>query len=361
MTLRIAIQPDFVVHANGKEQSYSEIWKSRIEERGHEAVMVDVDSADFYPSVRSCNGFMWRPRPSRIERDKAMSVLNVVEQGLGLPVFPCARTRWHFEDKVVQNEMFQALDVPHPSTWIFRDEPSALAFVRSASFPKVIKLASGVQSRNVMLLQSREHAESIIRALFRRGMHRLPRTTDKRYHELLRRTRRALSALEGRNPDLPDHRDYFHHGYVLLQDFVPNNAHDTRIAIIKDRIFGFRRLVRDNDFRASGSGRIQWSPDLIDERMIRIALELNRTLSPQTIALDFVTDAEGAPLVLELTMSYASWILNEAPGYWKGAAKTASQNELEWVDASSESVESMLVDDYIDAVESSLSHRSTTL
>ncbi|SEO98104.1 ATP-grasp domain-containing protein [Aquisalimonas asiatica] len=280
-----------------------------------------------------------------------MPILHAIEHGLRLPVFPSWNTRWHFEDKIAQTEMFRALDIPHPETWVFYDEASALAFARSTDYPKVLKLTSGVQSRNVMLLRDQQHAESVLKAVFRRGLHRLPRQTDKPHHEALRRLRRSLSALKGINPDLPDRRDYFHYGYALIQEFIPENTHDTRVAVIRDRAFAFRRRVRENDFRASGSGLIDWASDSIDPRMLSIAFELSEALDSQTIALDFVVDTDHTPLVIELTVTYASWALNEAPAYWKKDVNAPGDQHLKRIDQSPVSVETMLVDDYIDGIE----------
>ena len=43
--------------------------------------------------------------------------------------------------------------------------------------------------------------------------------------------------------------------YVYFQKFLPNNKYDIRIVVIGDRAFGFIRYNRENDFRASGSGK----------------------------------------------------------------------------------------------------------
>ena len=51
--------------------------------------------------------------------------------------------------------------------------------------------------------------------------------------------------------------------YLLVQEFLPGNGFDTRITVIGNRAFGFRRFNRPDDFRASGSGRIDWNPAAI--------------------------------------------------------------------------------------------------
>ena len=50
----------------------------------------------------------------------------------------------------------------------------------------------------------------------------------------------------------------FDRGYAYFQDFIPDNDSDIRVIIIGDKAFGIKRMTRNNDFRASGSGLISY-------------------------------------------------------------------------------------------------------
>ena len=63
-------------------------------------------------------------------------------------------------------------------------------------------------------------------------------------------------------------------GYVYFQDFIPNNSYDIRIIVIGDKAFAIKRIIRDGDFRASGSGNIVYKRSEINERCIKIAFEI---------------------------------------------------------------------------------------
>jgi hypothetical protein len=105
-------------------------------------------------------------------------------------------------------------------------------------------------------------------------------------------------------------------GYVYFQDFIPNNYSDIRIIVIGGKAFGLKRYVRDNDFRASGSGSFAWDRELFDERCIRISFDLTKTLGLQVGAFDFVFDGNNNPLIVEVSYGFVSEVYDPCPGYW---------------------------------------------
>ena len=105
-------------------------------------------------------------------------------------------------------------------------------------------------------------------------------------------------------------------GYVLFQDFIPNNEFDIRVIAIENKAFAIRRLVRENDFRASGSGYIKFDRQEIDLNCIKIALKTSRKLKTQCLTYDFVFDEDSNPLIVEINYGYAHKAYDVCPGYW---------------------------------------------
>jgi len=105
-------------------------------------------------------------------------------------------------------------------------------------------------------------------------------------------------------------------GYVLFQDFIPDNDSDIRVVIIGKKAFAIKRLVRKNDFRASGSGFIEYDKEKIDERCISLAFETSKKLKAQCLAYDFVFDKNNSPLIIEINYGYALEGYAGCPGYW---------------------------------------------
>ena len=105
-------------------------------------------------------------------------------------------------------------------------------------------------------------------------------------------------------------------GYFYLQDFIPNNTHDTRVTVIGQRAFAFRRKVRANDFRASGSGQIEYDRTAVDPECLRIAFRVAGQLGSQSMAFDFVHTADRRPLIVEISYGYNSDAVYNAGGFW---------------------------------------------
>ncbi|MCB0742958.1 MAG: hypothetical protein KDC67_03575, partial [Ignavibacteriae bacterium] len=105
-------------------------------------------------------------------------------------------------------------------------------------------------------------------------------------------------------------------GYVLFQNFIQGNKFDIRVITIGNKAFAIKRLVRENDFRASGSGFILYDKDEIDINCIKIAFETSAKLSAQCVAYDFVFDEDRTPLIIEINYGYAHKAYDLCPGYW---------------------------------------------
>jgi len=103
---------------------------------------------------------------------------------------------------------------------------------------------------------------------------------------------------------------------ALFQKFPPANTSDARVAVIGGPAFGFRRIVREGDFRASGSGIIDYDIDQIDRRCVEIAHRVSATCKFQSMAYDFLFNANGEPEFCEISYDCLSSAVQECPGYW---------------------------------------------
>src|SRR5690606_16992133 len=189
----------------------------------------------------------------------------------------------------------EAANAPLIPSYVFYDEQSALDWLNASDVPFVWKLRSGAGSRNVKLVKSQSEARRIISRSFRQGW-RTPRFYALR--EQFWKFRRAPGASSFANIGrgvaraIVPHEKYRNQNaernYVYFQDFVPGNDHDIRVIVIGERAFAIKRMVRDDDFRASGSGIIIHDHDKIPEKCIQISFEVTRSIGSQCCAFDFV-------------------------------------------------------------------------
>src|SRR5262245_61121002 len=329
MSYTVAIQPDQLTQKNGEKQSFSSRWAERAAETGVNVRTVNVYAPAFFEQLAGCDGFMWRFGYSPNPRLFAKRLLPAIEHGVGIPVFPSFETAWHFEDKIAQSYLLEAARLPTPATWVFWDRATALDFCRSATYPLVLKLSFGYQSGNVRLLNSFHEASYWIEQLFGPGVTSM-RPPAPGWRHALQRAKGALRHLKGAPPyeDL----DYceLQHGYFYVQEFLPGNAYDIRVTVIGNRAFAFRRFNRPGDFRASGSGRIDWNPQQIDEESIRLAFRAARRLQTQSIGVDLLQNG-GRKVLAEISYTYASWAVRDYPGHWVLQGDDAG-GPLSWIE-----------------------------
>lgn len=313
----IAIHPDDY----GPTNSSSPLWTRFLQAAGQEVREVNVYHADILEQLKGCHGFMWRHAHVSNERQVARRLLPVIERYLKLVVYPDQNTCWHYDDKIAQRFLLEAASIPTPRTWVWYDAQLAKNWSQTAYYPLVIKLWGGAGSANVQLVHSCKEAERWIDKLFGSGMHEL-RPTGTEVHPLDKRRAKAAAKLliKGVLPAPPHGAWELHKNYVLFQEFLSDNAYDTRVTVIGERAFGFRRYNKEGDFRASGSGRIDHDPAGVAPEFVQLAFDVARKLGTQSCAIDGLwRNAE--PVVGEISYTYMSSAVYDCRGHWDSSLK----------------------------------------
>ncbi|MBN2145993.1 MAG: hypothetical protein JW726_01350 [Anaerolineales bacterium] len=316
----IGVHPDLI----GAE-SYSDKWAEVLRAHGVEVRFIDLLAADALEQAAACDGVMWRWAHSPHYKQSAQRILYTIEHYLKVPVFPDSRTAWHYDEKIAQYYLLDALMAPVPQAWLFWDYKSALRWAQTAPYPVVFKLSSGAASANVIKINTEAEAKALVKRSFWRGI--FPNSFNEFQHlrggarsiirdTLLRMRRSIRYVVQGLYPPLPD--SWFwrpEKGYAYFQEFLPNNHFDTRVTIIGERAFAFRRMNRPGDFRASGSGLIEFDPSLVDPLCLEIAFRVSESGNFQSMAYDFLYK-DGKPVICEISYAFADWAVHECPGHW---------------------------------------------
>ena len=302
-------------------------WHDLLLQQGVTPKWVNLMASDALEQVRDCNGVMWRFRHDTTQKQAAGRVLTCIEHYMGIPVFPNWATAWHYDEKITQSYLFSALGIPAPKNWVFWEKAEALKWAQQAEFPVVYKMSHGASSDNVTLVRNKVQATRLIELAFGPGVMRSDVAwmraggkTGKGLHvrwrrwagRLVRETGDALRYNLGSPLGRVFHGAW---GYAYFQEFIANNAFDTRITVIGDRAFAFRRLNREGDFRASGSGRLDYDQDAIDPRCIGIAFDATRRMGSQSCAFDFLMK-DRTPLIGEISYTYVDKAIADCSGYW---------------------------------------------
>ncbi|ACH40436.1 MAG: hypothetical protein ACD_55C00117G0001 [uncultured bacterium] len=316
--MRIGIHPD-------RDRAFSDKWRDFLTERGVEVVLLDLLGPQAIEEAKSCDGIMRRWFHIQDDKQSARVILQAIESSLKKPVFPSVATSWHFDDKIAQYYLLSALGAPQPAAWVWWEKERALEWTKSASYPVIFKLTAGAGSSNVVKVETRQDAMSLIDQMFDRGIFPmmmneyrpafLPKTRRQAKQRALRFVDAARHIVAGEFPALPDAWWKPEKGYAFFQEFLPGNEYDTRVTVVGERAFAFRRMNRPGDFRASGSGNIDWNPEAVDPACLELAFEVSRKADFQTMAYDFLY-RNGKPVICEISYTFVDTAVHSCPGHW---------------------------------------------
>jgi len=228
---------------------------------------------------------------------------------------------------VGQKYLLESINAPLAETWIFYNRDEAIDWAEHTVFPKVFKLRGGAGSQNVRLVKSARHAQSLIRRAFGKGfpVYDAFGSLKERYRKYKLGKTDFQDILEGiaRLLILPPYARAAgnERGYIYFQEFIPDNDYDIRVIVVGDRAFAIKRMIRDNDFRASGSGIILYGKENFQEHTITLAFRLAHSLGSQCTAFDFVYYND-VPYLLEISFGFMVEGYDPCEGYW--------DRELNW-------------------------------
>ena len=305
-----------------REEGFSSSWINYCEEHGIGYKLVNCYDTDIVDQLADCDALMWHFHQASCKDALFAKQLLFSLQITGKVVFPDFNTAWHFDDKVGQKYLMEAVNAPLVSSFVFYEKEKALKWIESSDFPKVFKLRTGSGSSHVKLVKNKKSAAKLVNQAFGRGFRHYEPVSNLK--ERWRKFRKGQSAW----PDLVKGILRFGHttdfdrligkarGYIYFQEFIKDNDYDIRIMVIDGKACAVKRLNREDDFRASGSGILFYEKEHFDERLIRKALALSARLGTTSLALDCIYK-EDEPLFVELSYGFpAGPFIDDCHGYW---------------------------------------------
>lgn len=301
---------------------FSKRWIAYCQDNSIPFKVVDCHASDVIADLAECDGLLWHfSHANRVDHQLAINLIMALESS-GKKVFPNSAACWHFDDKVAQKYLLEAIQAPLIKSHVFWSKATALHWISTQTFPVVAKQRGGAASANVRLLVNSRQAEKYIDKAFGKGFRQFDRTNL--FVRSLRRLRDNPSSFGAaarsfgkifvqseyervRGRDL---------GYVYFQEFLPGNSFDIRIVVVGNHAFGIKRLALGSDFRASGSGRIIYDRRQLDEQCVEIAFVVTRQLHANCLAFDFLYDLSKKPLIAEVSYGFVQEPYDLCDGYW---------------------------------------------
>lgn len=322
-----------------KEDSFSDRWIEYCRANNIDYKIVNAYDNDIIEQLKGWDVLMWHHNHA-IHKDvlAAKPILFALEHA-GFKVFPNFKTAWHFDDKVAQKYLLEAIEAPLVPSYVFYDKQTALEWVKNTSFPKVFKLKGGAGATNVKLVLDKKYCVKLIHKAFGKGFSQYDRLGG--FKERIRKVKEGkdswLGVLKGLGrlitPTEFARQKQREKGYIYFQEFIPGNESDTRVIVINGKAYAVKRFVRKGDFRASGSGNIDYSVEKVDKKCIELAFSISEKLKSQCIAFDFVFDSFNNPLLIEISYGFAVSAYDNCEGYWTEDLRfhQGSFNPQEWM------------------------------
>ena len=243
---------------------------------------------------------------------------------MGIKTFPNFNTCWHFDDKVSQKYLLEAVNAPVALSHVFYNQKEARNWLKNcANFPIVFKLRRGAGSYNVWLVRDYREGIKYANTMFKKGKHPTPGYLSDVNNKLviaenisgffkkIKKAPNFFKVIKQGKKGFPKEK-----GYVLFQDFIPGNTEDIRVSVIGDKTWCFKRKVRKNDFRASGSGVVDYSIKDIPIDLIESSHKLSKELATQSVAFDYVKDIDGFFRIIEISYGFVGEAVFNCPGYF---------------------------------------------
>jgi len=312
---------------SGKIDPFLKIYIKILEYNQINYKILDIESELFWNEIKNIDIFIFRYGHHDARKQKAKIILPLIENFYKKKCFPDFNTSWHFDDKIRQYYIMKANNFPIIESWIFFEKANAKKWLENAEFPIVFKLRSGAGSHNIILIHNKKQAIRLINRMFDKGIisgqvFNFNSVKIKDFN-FLKTVKYLLKKTYGKiKSDYTPFNWQIERSYVFFQKYLPNNDFDTRVTIINDRAFAFRRFNRKNDFRSSGSGNINYDMDKISLECVKIAFIISKKMNFKSMAYDFLTDENGQCKFCEISYTYQDLAVFNCPGFW--------DNDLNW-------------------------------
>ncbi|MBN2571482.1 MAG: hypothetical protein JXA68_05090 [Ignavibacteriales bacterium] len=170
--------------------------------------------------------------------------------------------------------------------------------IDSLNYPVVFKGASGATSTTVYLAKNKKELLRIAR--------NYSRTINVGYdvHDIIRWIRRRGYI-----------RESFHRRKFVVQEFIPNLDRDWKILIFGEKYYVLERRVRKNDFRASGSGILNYT-ECLPDGLLDYASDFYKVCKLPFLAIDLAYNGSEFFLIEFQALHFGTHTLDTSPFYF---------------------------------------------
>lgn len=229
----------------GDEQPWIEACKDFLDDITYE--VIQLTSGDWLEKIKEVDADLYLLKPGALsERYKKLydERVLIMEEELGLSVFPDRKSIFIYENKRFLSYWLKANNIPHPKTEVFYNNEEASAFIESTPLPVVAKSNIGASGAGVQILKNRSDVKKYAEEIFsgNRAKKRVgPNFQKKKKLSRLINWLLHPSEIKKRLEVYRTIRDDELPGYVIFQQFIEHDF-EWRVVRIGDSFFAHKKL-----------------------------------------------------------------------------------------------------------------------
>lgn len=205
-------------------------------------------------------------------------------------LLPNLQQLFSFENKGYQELVKRRLNIENVKGKYYGDIDDYLNDKQKTTAPFVYKTLNGAMSSGVVLIKSIEQLLALDRQY-----------KKKSFIEKIKYLKRERAKTDPSNSDVLNLKPNLNYSRVnfkeffskrnpfIIQNFVPNLECDYKVLVFGLKYYVLKRAIRENDFRASGSGKFQWVKPPTE--ILDYAHEIQSKLNAPFISLDLGIDS----------------------------------------------------------------------
>jgi glutathione synthase/RimK-type ligase-like ATP-grasp enzyme len=192
---------------------------------------------------------------------------------MGVNLIPNLDLMLAYENKCLQSDIGKVLGLDTPQSFAISTVDQLCRVSSDLGFPYVIKTSEGYASGGVTLVSNEEQQETVIREHF-------PEKAG------------GTSGI----------------GNLLIQQYIPDLQGDWKVIVVHNTAAVLYRRVRNNDFRASGSGLFEFAEP--DDELLNFAVKSLNKLGAPWVSLDIALK-DGSYYVIEYQATHFGTITTD--------------------------------------------------
>lgn len=320
--------PRFAINRNYKIFQHSSSWENPwieyCQKNGISFDIIDCYQPDIIEKLKNFDCLLWHVGNYSLQDMMVGRSILYAAKNMGLKIFPDYNTAWHFDDKIAETYLLQAVGAPIPNSWMFYLPKDCISWLKKdAKYPLIAKLRCGSGSNNIKLLRTKNEAIRYTKHMFNKGYKTYPSLIFKTKSQFL--SSKSWDVMKGRIKRIPE---FLHtlsrakmfpkeRGYVFFQEYIQNDGYDLKIVVVGDKLSYIGRKTRKGDFRASGGGDLFFEKSLVTKNVISSAFLTSDKLGFQCMGYDYVVDKKnGNGKIVEISYGFSHTALLNAGGFF---------------------------------------------